>query len=318
MINNESIISPYFDGFQFWTTNFYKIIIYIGLLYPYFIKYLKYYIIEKNIKKNIKYGNNERNYLDIYYPKNKIKGIAIFISGGAWIIGNKLWAIFLGKYFYTRGILLFAPDYRNYPDVNINTMVEDTICSIDFIIKYLNKNNICSKNIVLIGQSAGANIIFNTMLETKNRWGIKKFIGLSGAYLINNEFKENLKNKHIDSALIDKIMPNLNYYLDLFQNGSAYMPKIYILHGSRDKLISMKYIFNFVDKLCEINYNHHLKIYINGTHTNLFMEAPFSKNYMCLKDIKSIILDIEMDELYKSDITIKSGAIKIANDISPF
>ena len=42
---------------------------------------------------NVKYGNDSRNYMDIYIPKNKTTtqtyGAVLYIHGGAWIEGNK-------------------------------------------------------------------------------------------------------------------------------------------------------------------------------------------------------------------------------------
>ena len=60
------------------------------LLSPAFFKIVKYWLYDKNIHRNIKYGNCARNVLDIYLPSSsslKKRPVVVFISGDAWIIG---------------------------------------------------------------------------------------------------------------------------------------------------------------------------------------------------------------------------------------
>jgi len=83
-----------------------------------------------------------RNYLDVYGSKTSIfnkdtnietsikdddvkKPIVIFIVGGAWTIGYKMWGCLLARALVPFGILVIIPDYRNYPKTDIQGMVND-------------------------------------------------------------------------------------------------------------------------------------------------------------------------------------------------
>ena len=64
-----------------------------------------YYLTDSNIIRNVDYcdGSKKRNLLDIYLPyncntkTNTRTPVIIFVSGGAWIIGYKLWSALVGR-----------------------------------------------------------------------------------------------------------------------------------------------------------------------------------------------------------------------------
>lgn len=106
-----------------WIWKLLRLIAFAILLIPAWISIFWFYLRSENIKRNVRYGPNPRNYLDIYYPDHIMGGerapVLIFITGGAWIIGYKAWGCLLSKILMEMGIVCVNPDYRNFPQVSI-------------------------------------------------------------------------------------------------------------------------------------------------------------------------------------------------------
>jgi acetyl esterase/lipase len=146
-------------------------------LIPGWIRMAIYYIYDPYIIRNIKYGDvYNRNLLDIYLTsstcgrfslQNCPKGVpvVIFCSGGAWIIGYKMWSCLVGRGLSKLGILCVIPDYRNFPQGDIEDMKSDINSSINWTINNVHIYGGDPDNIILAGQSAGAHIIMCLMVE---------------------------------------------------------------------------------------------------------------------------------------------------------
>ena len=114
-----------------------KFFLYVVLLSVPLWRAMFVFFISDYIKRGIRYGPNGRNLLDIYFaspssakyhePKYR-KGekkypVAIFLTGGAWIIGYKAWGAFMGMLLAQLGVIFVSPDYRNFPQVKIQTQI---------------------------------------------------------------------------------------------------------------------------------------------------------------------------------------------------
>ncbi|KAL5668509.1 hypothetical protein ACJX0J_020730, partial [Zea mays] len=175
------------------------LLIYAVLLMPSFIKVGYYYFFSRHVIRSVIYGEQPRNRLDLYIPKDNSKSSSVvaFVTGGAWIIGYKAWGALLGRRLAERGIIVACIDYRNFPQGTISDMVSDASEVISFIC-----NNVVSfggdpNKIYLMGQSAGAHIVACALLEQAIKeskgentyWNvaqIKAYFGLSGGYNIQN------------------------------------------------------------------------------------------------------------------------------------
>jgi hypothetical protein len=154
---------------------------FVLLLMPGWLALLRYYIFDALIIRNIEYGKGSRyrNVLDVYLPRphNPIYGkkpnkyddngvpVVVFVSGGAWIIGYKLWSALMGREFARRGYVVIVPDYRNFPQGNIEDMMEDLREALRWTVCNCAMFGGDSKKIVLAGQSAGAHISLCTIIE---------------------------------------------------------------------------------------------------------------------------------------------------------
>jgi len=153
-----------------------RLILFVVVLTPGWIKLLRYWFFSPLIIRNIKFGKGAkyRNLLDIYLPvpiiestvndssvKNFHKSgvpVVVFVSGGAWIIGYKLWSALVARGLAHFGILVIVPDYRNFPQGNIEDMMEDIRQAVKWTACNAHRFGGDPNKIVLSGQSAGAHI----------------------------------------------------------------------------------------------------------------------------------------------------------------
>lgn len=86
------------------------------------------------------------------------KPVVIFLTGGAWIIGYKMWGALLARVLVPMGVLVFIPDYRNFPQSDVGGMVEDVDEAIQWTLSNCKSYGGDPKRVVVIGQSAGAHL----------------------------------------------------------------------------------------------------------------------------------------------------------------
>ena len=133
---------------------------------------------EFTIFKNIPYGLNERNRLDILLPnQNKLDGVVIFFHGGAFLFGTKE-DLYEGEQqkiissILNENIAVVNAEYRFISDENSNGVIsslEDGAAVIDLIKQKSPFLDIPPGKIILAGISAGAGIAqWNGFREESN------------------------------------------------------------------------------------------------------------------------------------------------------
>lgn len=137
-------------------------------LYHYFScdRIAVYYGVKDALGENEERKWLSRHYLDMYGSRDHVSGnevtkkkpVVIFLTGGAWIIGYRMWGCLLARALVPFGILVIIPDYHNFPKVNIKGMVDDVDMSIQWVLDHVEEYGGDSNRVVLVGQSAGAHI----------------------------------------------------------------------------------------------------------------------------------------------------------------
>jgi len=130
--------------------------------------------------------------------------VVIFCTGGAWMIGYKMWGALLARALTAAGMVVVIPDMRNYPLVDIPEMVDD----IDLAIGWT-KTNIAQyggdpENIVVVGQSAGGHVacmaIFrNIQRKIAREIDVVATEGL-GVFVPDDDDDDDERNTNISSA----------------------------------------------------------------------------------------------------------------------
>jgi acetyl esterase/lipase len=180
--NAKKLIFMLTHGTKTWIYMLVRLILFTLVLAPGWYNLLKYWFLDSFILRNVEYGKGARarNMLDIYLPLpldivSQLKSdtkvysdgapVVIFVSGGAWIIGYKLWSALVGRALASLGILTIAPDYRNFPQGDIQDMTQDIRNAILWTERNCSRFGGNPDKIILAGQSAGAHICLCLLVD---------------------------------------------------------------------------------------------------------------------------------------------------------
>lgn len=142
-------------------------------------------------QRDIAYGSDPRNLLDIYQPRNQSGAapVVVFFYGGSWNSGSRRDYAFVGEALAARGIVAVLADYRLYPQVRYPSFVEDSAQAVAWTLKEISRYGGDPKRLFVMGHSAGA---YNAaMVAIDARWlaaqgssntALRGLIGLAGPY----------------------------------------------------------------------------------------------------------------------------------------
>lgn len=141
--------------------------------------------------RNLAYGPEPRQKLDVYAPAKGIKpaGIVVFVYGGSWNSGSKSDYGFAGRALAARGYVTAVFDYRLVPQIRYPGFIEDAAKAVAWAHLHAADYGADPRKLYLIGHSAGA---YNAMMVTLApqflaREGlapsdVTAVVGLSGPY----------------------------------------------------------------------------------------------------------------------------------------
>mmetsp|Transcript_79212 Transcript_79212/g.232587 ORF Transcript_79212/g.232587 Transcript_79212/m.232587 type:complete len:474 (+) Transcript_79212:47-1468(+) len=152
----------------------FRLIVYSLMLLPAFLQIVAAYYHDRRILRGVRFGPNQRNYVDIYCPQEAVaaqqgKGekvpVVIAVMGGAWVMGHRAWNAQLGLRLMDFGVLVFAVDYRNFPFGRVPEMVEDVGRAVGWVFENAEAYGGDTSNMMLLAQSAGAHLSSLLLLE---------------------------------------------------------------------------------------------------------------------------------------------------------
>ncbi|CAE5958539.1 unnamed protein product [Arabidopsis arenosa] len=328
-----------------WITRFMALGCYAFLLMPGFIQVGYYYFFSPYVRRSIVYGDQPRNRLDLYLPKNSTgpKPVVAFVTGGAWIIGYKAWGSLLGQQLSERDIIVACIDYRNFPQGSISDMVKDASSGISFVCNHIAEYGGDPDRIYLMGQSAGAHIAACTIVEQVIKesgegdsvsWSssqINAYFGLSGGYNLLS-LVDHFHSRGLYRSIFLSIMegeeslrqfspelvvqnPNLKHIIDR-------LPPFILFHGTDDYSIPSDASKSFAETLQRLGAKAKVILYEGKTHTDLFLQDPMrgGKDEM-FEDIVSVVLGDNQELIGKSvdrRRLVPEFMLKLAHWVSPF
>lgn len=112
------------------------------------------------IKKDIAYGAEDLQKLDVYAPRGlkALKPVHIFIHGGGWRQGDKGQYKPMGRFYADEGIVFVSINYRLTPEVQHPVHAQDSAKAMKWIYDNIKQYGGDPNNMVLSGHSAGAHL----------------------------------------------------------------------------------------------------------------------------------------------------------------
>jgi len=108
---------------------------------------------------NVRYGDQDRNVLDIYAPEDaKSLPVVFWIHGGGWQQGDKSSVQEKPRAFVEKGFVFVSTNYRLLPNVDMETLIRDVAKSLGWVHKNIAAHGGDPKRIIVAGHSAGAQL----------------------------------------------------------------------------------------------------------------------------------------------------------------
>ena len=153
----------------------------------------------KKAQLDIKYGDTDRESLDIFEPNGKAKGICVFIHGGYWLAFDKSTWSHLAKGAVDSGYYVVIPSYELSPKASIPIITKQMIKAIEFIGDKLDGD------LSLAGHSAGGHLVTrmvcqNIQMKASIQNRIKNIVSISGLH----DLRPLLKTKMNDQFKLDE------------------------------------------------------------------------------------------------------------------
>lgn len=239
--------------------------------------------------ENIPYGDHELNHLNIYLPEpaNQSHATVVFFYGGCWggcETINKDNYLFVAQALTSHGYTVVIPDYRRYPEVKFDAIINDSKQSVDWVKTHIAEYGGNSENIFLMGHSAGAHLaamltLNEDYLAPLTYRSIKGFIGLAGPYNFlpfTDAYQKVVfgpEEKYPDSQPIN------------FVQGTE--PPLLLLYGTDDVLVKSVNIESLSRKVKEAGGCVESHIYGNLDHVGLLgsLSLPLQNSEPVLSDI---------------------------------
>ncbi|XP_047332121.1 isoprenylcysteine alpha-carbonyl methylesterase ICME-like [Impatiens glandulifera] len=323
------------------------ILSYAFLISPGFLRGAYYYYTSSHVRRDIVYGDQPRNKLDLYLPikSHCPKPVVVFITGGAWILGYKAWGCLLGKQLCERDIIVACIDYRNFPQVSMSKMVQDASEGISFVCKHIADYGGDPNRIYLMGQSAGAHIASCAIVDQAIKeagdcslsWSVKQikiFFGLSGGYNLF-ELLDHFHNRGLSRSVFLRMMegeeslgrfsPEVKVEDPANRKAVSLLPRTILFHGTQDYSIPCHSSKSFAKTLERVGVEAEAVMYEGKTHTDVFVQDPMrGGDDEMVRDLVAVIHAADEEALDKDDKAPPSKRLapefmlKLARIVSPF
>jgi acetyl esterase/lipase len=113
----------------------------------------------QDIKRDIPYGDRERQVLDVYSsPGAKNRPVVFWIHGGGWQVGDKSDVQEKPRVFVEKGFVFVSTNYRLLPHVDMATIVRDIARSIRWVHDHIGEYGGDPNRLLVMGHSAGAQL----------------------------------------------------------------------------------------------------------------------------------------------------------------
>jgi acetyl esterase/lipase len=247
------------------------------------------------VQRGIAYGEQPRQCLDFYQhgrgsrvADEPLPPLILFIYGGGWRSGARQNYRFVADTLCRLGCDVVVADYRLYPDVRFEQMMQDVVLAG----RWVADNTPEQQPVFVMGHSAGAQLgallCLNQrcLAETGNLASrLKGFVGLAGPY----DFYPFTEDDHWDL-----FGPEQDYPLSQAVNFvRADAPPLYLLHGEQDTRVRRGHSKSLMEKAQAAGGQASREVYENLGHTDIIVafSALHRGRSSVVRDLANFILD---------------------------
>lgn len=223
---------------------------------------------------DVKYGNNIKNTLDVYLPKNRNAStpVVFIIHGGSWSSGDKADMNFLVHFFLEKNMAVVNINYRYKDSLNkYYEIQQDVFNAIEFVVSHSSDYSISNDKYCLLGFSAGGQLAMQQGYANNSNKRIKAIVSIAGPSNFTNPFYQACM---ITTDVEDYLGCTFNENPFIWQlnspyfHTSKYSPKTYIIHGTNDNFVDTQDSENLHLKLDSLNVPNELELF-NKDHLSL-------------------------------------------------
>ncbi|CAK9205894.1 unnamed protein product [Sphagnum troendelagicum] len=161
-----------------------------------------------SIARNVRYGDGERNLMDIYVPGGPVQGgskpVIMFVHGGVWASGDKWQFSPLGSQLAQDGVIAVVVQYTLFPQVLAADQVSEVSQALTWTMDNIQNYGGHPRKIYVMGHSSGSHLCAMLLwerarcrTEMSQGWTVEQqdariphgFIGLAGVYDIAEHYK---------------------------------------------------------------------------------------------------------------------------------
>jgi acetyl esterase/lipase len=247
------------------------------------------------LRRGIAYGEQPRQRLDFYQHGRRsvlvgerLPPLVIFIYGGGWRSGARQDYRFVADTLCRLGCDVVVADYRLYPEVRFEQMMQDVVLAG----RWVADNTPKQQPVFIMGHSAGAQLGALLCLNQKLladagdlACRIKGFIGLAGPY----DFYPFTEDDHWDL-----FGPEQDYHLSQAVNFvRADAPPLYLLHGEKDTRVRRGHSKSLMEKAQAAGGQAGREVYQNLGHADIIVALSALHRFKnpVVRDIADFIVD---------------------------
>ena len=116
----------------------------------------------KYVVKNVKYGRESNQTLDVFAPDEPgDRPVLVWVHGGGFLAGDKVYYRRICREFANKGVLVFSINYRLIPDVQYPEQMRDVHLAVEWAVNNASAYGGNPEFLFLAGDSAGANLVAN-------------------------------------------------------------------------------------------------------------------------------------------------------------
>ena len=265
-----------------------------------------------NVSKDLNYGTELNQTLDIYYPTELTKAIQakqtlksdypliVFVHGGSWETGNKEQYAFVGQSLAKAGYVTAVINYRKAPEFIYPVFVEDTAQAIAWSYKNADRFYADANKMAVIGHSAGA---FNAVAAVSNAdflrpYGIqpsdiKTVVGIAGPY--SYDFRKfSSRSVFPEGANPDEVMPDRQIKM----GSSGQLPDYFLMTAENDKVVHLTNTQKMAQALAESGASVRTEQIKGATHATSI--AAMSTSLTWVNSVRVQLLDYLQQKLNES------------------